>query len=183
MKLKLTLITLFAFTACAFAQTKKGALVGFHFNMADFKAPNGIKDPVSGKVYSTVKEMDKGFSLSYWQGLTSKIDVSGKLNAMYYSKIKGYEGATQIAVELEPTINVRPFKDNALIAPFLTAGVGAGIYRKEFGAYIPAGVGVQVNFSSTTYIFIQAQRKFTLTKDVIPENQFYSFGIAQSIGK
>lgn len=182
MKLKLTLIALFALTTCVFAQTKKGRLVGVHFNLADFKAPTGIKDPISGKVYSSVKDMDKGFSLSYWQGITSKIDFAAKVNGMYYTTIKGYEGESLIAVELEPTINVRPFKDGALIAPFLTAGIGGGIYKKDFGAYVPAGLGVQVNFNSTTYVFIQAQRKFTLTKDVIGENQFYSIGFAQSIG-
>jgi hypothetical protein len=183
MKLKLTLIiALSVFTTCVFAQAKKGSVLGLHFNLADFKGPTGIKDPVSGKVYSSVREMDKGFSLSYWKGLTSKIDFSGKVNAMYLSNIAGNSGKAQIGLELEPTLNVRPFKDGSLIAPFLTAGIGGGMYNKEFGAYVPVGFGAQVNFSSVTYIFVQAQRKFTLTKDIIGDNLFYSFGVAQSIG-
>jgi outer membrane protein OmpA-like peptidoglycan-associated protein len=162
---------------------KKGSLLGLHFNLADFKGPTGIKDPVSGKVYSSVREMDKGFSLSYWKGLTNKVDIALKANAMYYSSIPGNSGKAQIGLELEPTLNVRPFKDGSLIAPFLTAGLGAGLYNKEFGGYVPAGVGVQANFKSLTYLFLQAQYKFTLTEKVIGDNLFYSFGIAQSIGR
>ncbi len=165
------------------SQSKKGSVLGLHFNLADFKAPSGIKDPVSGNVYSTIPQMDKGLSLSYWRGLTSKIDVAFKLNAMYYSNIQGNSGKAQIGLEFEPTLNVRPFKDESKVAPFLTAGAGVGLYNKKFGGYIPAGVGVQVNFGNLTYLFLQAQYKFTLTEDVIGDNLFYSLGVAQSFGK
>lgn len=184
MKLKLTLIiALSFFAAISIAQDKKGSLIGLHFNLADFKAPNGIKDPISGKVYSTVREMDKGISISYWQGLTNKIDIAAKINTMFSNNSEGSDGKPQIGLEVEPTINVRPFKDGTLLAPFITAGIGAGLYKKEFGSYIPVGVGVQVNCSNLIYIFLQAQRKFTLTEKVIGDNLFYSFGIAQNIGK
>jgi len=180
MKLKLTLIiALSVFTTCVFAQAKKGSLIGIHFNLADFKAPSGIKDPVSGKVYSSIKEMNQGFSLSYWKGLTNKIDFSAKANAMFYSKEEGVKDDAQIALELEPTLNIRPFSDAAKIAPFLTTGVGVGLYNKKFGAYIPAGVGIQLNLQSFSYIFLQAQYKFTLDDKIIGDNLFYSIGIAQ----
>jgi OmpA-OmpF porin, OOP family len=169
----------------AFAQNdaKKGSLIGLHFNLADFKAPTGIKDPVSGKVYSSIREMDKGFSLSFWNGLSSKLDLAIKLNAMYYSNIQGNTGNTQIGLELEPTLNLRPFSDATKLAPFLTAGLGAGLYNKQIGAYVPAGVGVQVNLKGISYLFVQAQYKFTLTKKQIDDNLFYSLGFAQSIGR
>ncbi|MGF2413271.1 OmpA family protein [Ferruginibacter sp.] len=165
---------------------KKGTLVGLHYNMADFKAPTGIKDPISGKVYSTIREMDKGFSLSYWRGLTNKIDLSVKANAMFrdYSAIyQGVTGKTEIGLELEPTLNIRPFTDAAKIAPFLTAGIGAGLYNDKIGAYVPAGAGVQFNMNSITYLFLQGQYKFTLTDKILGDNLFYSVGFAQNIGK
>lgn len=189
MKQKLKLLLAFAFfSSAAFAQkewspAKKGSLVGLHFNLADFKAPTGIKDPVSGKVYSSIREMDKGFSLSYWKGLNSKLDLAIKLNAMYYSSIQGNTGNTQLGFELEPTFNLRPFNDAAKIAPFLTAGLGAGLYNKKLGAYVPAGAGVQVNLKGISYIFVQAQYKFTLTEKEIGDHLFYSIGFAQNVGK
>jgi outer membrane protein OmpA-like peptidoglycan-associated protein len=164
----------------------KGSLFGIHFNLADFNGPSGIKDPLTGKVYSSVRNMSKGLSFSYWKGLTSKIDYSIKLNAMFhdYNLIHyGLSDKTEFGVELEPTINIRPMKDNSKIAPFLTAGVGGGYYTGRFGAYVPAGVGLQFNWSSVTYLLIQAQYKFTLTDKVLDDNLFYSFGIAENVGK
>ncbi len=198
MKQKLTLVLAIAFLATsAFAQTKKkgwmsadgkkGQLIGLHFNLADFNAPTGIKDPISGKVYSIIRDMDKGVSLSYWRGITNKVDFSLKLNAMLkdyrarYYNIPAENG--EVGLELEPTLNIRPYGDNAKIAPFLTAGLGAGFYTSHFGAYIPLGVGVQANFSNTTYLFLQTQYKFTLTKKVLGDNLFYSLGIAENIGR
>ncbi len=175
-----------AFAQKSWAPATKGKLFGVHFNLADFKAPLGIKDPLTGKVYSTIREMNKGISVAYWQGLTSKIDLAVKANAMFrdYSLIyQGISGKQEIGLELEPTLNIRPFTDATRFAPFLTAGVGAGLYNDKFGAFVPAGVGVQFNMNSLTYLIVQAQYKFTLTEKILGDNLFYSFGFAQNIGK
>jgi len=186
MKLKLTLITAFLLlTNLSFSQTKqtkKSQLLGLHYNLSDFKGPAGLKDPSTGKGYSSFKDMSKGFSISYWKGLTTKIDLSAKANAIFYDYSginQGITGKTEIGVELEPTINIRPFSDAAKLAPFLTTGVGIGLYNDKFGGYIPAGGGVQFNFENFIYLFVQAQYKFTLTKKVLGDNLFYSIGLAQ----
>jgi outer membrane protein OmpA-like peptidoglycan-associated protein len=192
MKHKLKVLAALAIVcSSSFAQknylpAKKGQLVGVHFNLADFKAPTGIKAPISGKVYSSVRDMNKGVSISYWKGLTSKIDFSVKANVMFrdYAGIyRGITGKPEIGLELEPTINIRPNTDAAKIAPFLTVGVGGGRYNDKFGAYVPAGVGLQFNMNSITYLIAQAQYKFTLTDKILGDNLFYSFGLAQNIGK
>jgi OmpA-OmpF porin, OOP family len=181
-----TLFSTIAFAQKSTSSNKKAQLVGIHFNLLDFKSPNGIKDPLTGKVYSSVKEMSKGFGLSYWRGLTNKIDLSVKANANFHdyaSIFRGVTGKTEIGIELEPTLNIRPYGDNNLIAPFLTVGVGGGLYNDEFGGYLPVGLGIQLNFNKEAYLFTQAQYRFSLTKSVVPDHLFYSFGIAQSIGK
>jgi len=194
MKQKLTLILALSLLATSgFSQKAKqktgqtkGPLFGLHFNLADYVAPLGIKDPSTGKVYSKVRDMDKGFSVSYWKGLTPKIDFTAKVNAMFRDYSAANSGQTQktdIGLELEPSVSLRPFDDAALVNPFLTVGVGGGLYTDKFGAYVPAGVGVQVNFNNLTYLFIQAQYRWTLTKDVFGDNTFFSFGLAQNIAK
>ncbi|MEP7239198.1 MAG: hypothetical protein ABI685_15060, partial [Ferruginibacter sp.] len=197
MKQKLTLILALSLLATsAFSQMKKnkmsadgkkGTLIGLHYNMADFNAPLGIKDPITGRVYSRFNDMTKGFSISYWKGIHPKIDFSVKANASFrdYRAIRtGLTQKTEIGLELEPSINVRPFPDKALINPFLTVGVGGGLYTDKLGVYVPAGLGVQVNFNSITYLFVQAQYRWDLTKnDIIGDNLFYSVGLAQNIGK
>ena len=184
MKLKLTLIiALSVFTTSLFAQaTKKGQLIGLHFNLSDFNAPANMKDPSKGAGYSSLKQMNKGLSISYWRGLTTKVDLSAKVNAIFrdYSAIyQGTTGKAEVGLELEPSINIRPFSDGAKIAPFATTGVGLGLYNDKFGAYIPAGGGLQFNFQNETYLLIQAQYKFTLTKKILGDDLFYSFGLAQ----
>ncbi len=195
MKQKLTLIlalTLLATSAISQktkkgSGDKKGTLIGLHFNMQDFVAPLGIKNPITGKVYSTFRDMDKGFSLSYWKGIHPKVDFALKLNASFrdYRAIRtGLTQKTEFGLELEPTINLRPFPDGALMNPFLTVGIGGGYYTDKIGAYVPAGLGLQVNFNSITYMFVQAQYRWDITKKTaVGDNLFYSIGLAQNIGK
>ncbi|MGB4937052.1 MAG: OmpA family protein, partial [Ferruginibacter sp.] len=196
MKQKLTLILALSLLATsAFSQKtkkmgsgdKKGTLIGLHFNLADYVAPLGIKNPSTGKVYSKIADMNKGFSISYWKGIHSRIDLSVRANALFrdfYAIRGGLKPKTEFGVELEPALNFRPFPDKALINPFATVGIGGGYYTDEIGAYVPAGLGVQVNFNSITYLLVQAQYRWDLTKgDRNGDNLFYSFGLAQNIGK
>jgi OmpA-OmpF porin, OOP family len=197
MKQKLTLILALSLLATsAFSQKnkkmgsddKKGPLFGIHFNLQDFNAPLGIKDPITGKVYSPVRDMNKGFSLSYWKGITTKVDFALKAHGSFrdYRAIRsGLTNKTEFGAELEPTLNLRPFSDKALFNPFLSVGIGGGYYTDRFGAYVPAGGGLQVNLNSITYILVQAQYRWDITekKTNVGDNLFYSFGIAQNIGK
>jgi OmpA-OmpF porin, OOP family len=195
MKQKLSLVfAAILISLCSLAQEsrfsgpKKGSLLGIHYNMADFKAPLGIKSPISGKVYATIPEMTKGFGLSYWRGLTNKIDLSGKINGMFYDYPNYSATVTSVrefVPEAELALNIRPYDDNSLFAPFITAGIG-GAYlteSKDFGAYAPLGLGIQVNLRSTSYIFLQSQYRLSLTEKTLDDNLFYSLGLAQSIGK
>ena len=188
MKQKLTLlITVVLLTTASFAQNgKKPALVGIHFNAIDIYTPVTFKSSSTSRTFTDLKDMDFGFGLSYWKGLTRTVDFSTKLNVLFHDyaskdrmKLNGKE---EIGLEIEPSLNIRPYKDDALVAPFLTIGVGGGYYSGEWGAYAPAGVGVQLNLQSTTYVLLQAQYRFSLTKDILKDNLFYSLGLAQRIG-
>lgn len=194
MKQKLVLLfSLVLIASGLFAQmadksaTKKGTLFGIHFDAVDFKTPVTWKNANTSRDFTGLKNMDFGFSVSYWKGLTSKLDFSTKVNALIhnYAAEDRSESTTktEMGLELEPTLNARAFKDNAFINPFLTLGIGAGYYTGEFGAYVPTGVGVQFNFNSFTYLMLQAQYRWTLTKDNLKDNLLFSLGIAQNFGK
>ena len=193
MKQKLVLLfSLVLMASGLFAQmsdksaTKKGTLFGIHFDAVDFKTPVLWKNTSGGRDVTKIKDMDFGFSLSYWKGLTSRIDFSTKVNAL----IHNYAGddrneattKTEIGVELEPSLNMRAFTDNHFLNPFLTVGIGGGYYTGEWGAYVPTGVGVQLNFNSFTYLLLQAQYRWTLSKEKAHDNLFFSFGLAQKFG-
>jgi OmpA-OmpF porin, OOP family len=170
-----------------FSSAKKGSLVGVHFNALDIKTPVTLKSSAGNRTFTQIQNMDLGFSLSYWKGLTKTIDFSTRAGILFHDYSRDDRGVLntkneEIGVELEPTLNFRPYGDNSLISPFLTAGIGGGLYQAEIGAYLPAGAGVQLNFSSNTYVMLQAQYRFSLTKNVLKDNLFYSLGIAQSVG-
>ncbi|HRB30933.1 MAG TPA: OmpA family protein [Ferruginibacter sp.] len=192
-KLALAFISvLFSFAALAqnsksnFRSEKKPALFGIHFSAADFTTPVTFKSQgVTPRNFAKLKDMAHGFSLSYWKGITPTIDFSGKLSSIFaeYASMRNESGNfKEFGLELEPSLNFRPIKDNNLFAPFLTTGIGAGYYTGDFGAYVPAGGGIQVNFNSMSYIMLQMQYRFTLTKDVMKDNMFYSLGFLQNFG-
>ena len=166
--------------------TKKGKLFGIHFNAVDFKTPVTWRNNTSSRDFAEIKDMDFGFSLSFWKGLNSRIDFSTKFTTLvhnYGSEDRNESTTkTEIGLELEPTLNVRALKDNSLINPFLSVGIGGGYYTGEFAAYVPTGVGLQLNFNSVTYLMIQASYRWTLSKDDLKDNLLYSFGIAQNFG-
>ena len=198
MKQKLTLIFLFiAIVGCASAQTttskyssvKKGNLFGIHITALDVFTPERFKNTDSKKILTDLRKMDIGMAISYWKGLTKGIDFSLKAGfslddfASAASNRTTTRNENQFAVELEPSLNFRPYRDNSLIAPFLTVGIGGGRYSQDYGAYVPAGVGIQVNLKSSTYILIQSQYRFALTKDVLKDAIGYSVGIAQNFSR
>ncbi|MEO6490948.1 MAG: OmpA family protein [Ferruginibacter sp.] len=168
------------------SRAKKGSLFGIHFNAVDFKTPVTWKDNTSSRDFASLKDMDFGFSLSYWKGLTSRIDFSTKINTLIhnYAAEDRNEATTktEIGLELEPSLNIKALKDDKIINPFLSVGIGGGYYTGEWAAYVPAGVGLQFNFNSVTYLLVQATYRFTLSKDDLKDNLLYSLGIAQNFG-
>ena len=175
---------LFAQFADKSASTKKATLFGVHFDAVDFKTPVTWKNTTSGRNSAKTSDLDYGFSISYWKGLKSRIDFTAKINALIhnYSAADQNEATTktEMGLELEPSVVVRALKDNNFINPFISAGIGAGYYTGDFGAYVPAGVGVQFNFNSVTYLMIQAQYRWSLTKDDLNNSLLYSIGFAQN---
>jgi OOP family OmpA-OmpF porin len=163
---------------------KKPSLFGIAFTLTDFNAPKNFGSN-SNATTLKIKDMAPGVSAFYWKGLTPFIDFSTSFNSVFfdYSAVfAGRTAKTEIGLELQPTINIRPLKDENLWAPFLTAGLGAGIYTGHMGGYVPLGGGLQLNANSTTYFFLQAQYKWSLTPKVVKNNLFYSLGFAQNIG-
>ena len=194
MRQKLTLVITLAFLATAAMAQKskkigfpkgqiKPTLFGIGFNLSDFNAPKNFGDN-SNATTLPIADMSAGVSVSYWKGLTPFLDFSTKLNGIFHDYSAIYyktPGKTEIGLELEPSINFRPLKDENAWAPFISVGVGLGLYTNHLGSYIPLGAGIQFNASSTTYLMLQAQYKWSITPNVIGNNLFYSIGFAQNI--
>ena len=194
MKQKFALLLLLAFIVTAVSAqkakkyafvpgAKKPGLVGFAFTLTDFNMPNNWGS--NGNATSLpVKEMSAGVSLFYVKGITPFVDFTARLNGIFndYSALyQGKTGQTEIGLEFEPTLSIRPLKDENKWAPYLVSGLGIGLYTNRIGAYLPIGAGVQFNASNTTYLFLQGQYKAPLTPKVCPKNMYFSIGVAQNI--
>lgn len=170
------------------SKCEKRRLLGIHLNSMDVTTPQTWKDNSGPRALGKLKNQDLGFSLSYWQTLYHHLDFSTKATMMFhnYSAIDRNEYSTnfnQVGIELEPTVNAYAFKDESLFNAFITVGAGVGSYSKKFGAYVPAGLGLSANLNNNTFIMIQSQYRYSLTSDVMKDNLFYSFGLAQNIGR
>jgi len=194
MKLKFGLFFIGMMMAAAlFAQTdkpetvKKGNLVGFHFNALDFQTPQVWRNTSSTRKTTKIKDLDWGLGISYWKGLASHFDFTLRLNGNihnYSSEDRGIATTkTEFGLELEPSIIAKALPEKAFFNPFLSVGIGGGYYTGKFAAYVPTGVGVQVNFNNFTYLFVQAQYHWTLTEKYLKDHLIYSVGVAQNIGK
>lgn len=193
MKQKLVFVSsLLLLAAGAFAQkggnnSSSRSLVGIHLNTLDIKTPQVLKDNNAPRTLAGFKDHSYGFSLSYWRSLTSHIDLSGKITGMFHDYAGDDRNEStlkqEFGAEIEPALNIYAFKQESKFNAFLTAGIGAGSYTGKFGAYAPTGVGLMANINNTAYLMLQAQYRWTLTKDVLKDNLFYSFGVAQSLGK
>lgn len=195
MKLKLALfMAVLCIASSAFAQTqkskkngfvpgqKKPELFGIAFTLTDFNTPKNFGKSNASSL--KIKDMSAGASVYYWKGLTPFIDFTARINGVFHDFAANFSNQTantEIGLELEPSISIRPLKDENVWAPFLSAGLGAGIYSGRMGAYVPLGAGLQLNASNTTYFFLQAQYKWTITPKVFDNNLFYSIGFAQNI--
>jgi OmpA-OmpF porin, OOP family len=163
---------------------KKPSLFGIAFTLTDFNAPKNFGGNSNASTLK-IKDMAAGASIYYWKGLTPFIDFSTRLNGIFYDYAANFRSTTantEIGLELEPSVNIRPLRDENVWAPFLSAGIGAGIYSGSMGGYIPLGGGLQLNASNTTYFMLQAQYKWSITPNVLGNNLFYSIGFAQNIG-
>ena len=168
----------------------KGSLVGFSVNGTDFQTPAEIKatslhDVLKNKDFSSLRRLDVGFSIMYWKGLTKNFDFSARYNGLFSDNAKSgsfsNSASTDYSNELEASLHARPFSDNHLFNPFLSAGLGGGTYNGKVAPYAPLGVGLQINLASITYIFLQANYRVSLDKSRLDNSLFYSIGITETM--
>jgi len=177
----LTLLLSFSLTAISvfpqdFSSPKKGSLIGFSANLTDFTQPLSLS-------HSSISTLDPGFSIMYWKGLSKRIDLSVRYNGVFtdYSK-KNINGVTSgYGNEFEASLHARALTDNHFFNPFITAGIGVGGYDGTWAPYAPLGGGLQFNFSSITFVFLQMNYRASLNKTNLDNTLFYSLGVTETI--
>lgn len=176
LKLAILLLLIAPFTQAQveFSGPVKSAQLGFSGNLVDFSASL----PKIGKV-------DPGFSVMFWNGLTSHLDYSVRYNGLFSSYQKAGTALgdyTDYKNEAELALHLKALSDDHLFNPFLTGGVGLGNYAKKiFTPYGVLGLGLQMNLASDGYIYLQGNYRLPINEKKLDKNTFFSLGVAQTI--
>jgi OmpA-OmpF porin, OOP family len=169
----------------------KRPALGIHFTMTDFRTAQLIRSSslasvLNGKQWTKPRLMQPGLAVSYTKGMSNHIDVQGRLGATFLDlPIDGRLpfGGDFLFLEGDASVLFKMLSDKYWISPYLSAGIGASNYKKGFaGAYMPLGVGLQVNFYDDAFLLINSQYRIPVAGNN-NYHFFHSLGIAGTIGK
>ncbi|MBX3257551.1 MAG: OmpA family protein [Chitinophagaceae bacterium] len=168
---------------------KKKPAFGFAFTFHDFQTAQDLKNTslsqvLKDKQWYKTGRMSPGLALSYFQGLTDHLDFMARLGGTFVDypvPDKPQGGNDKLLAELDANINAKLLSDKYWVSPYLTAGVGGSQWNGYWGAYVPLGVGIQLNLLDQAYINLNAQYRVAVTSGTTANHLFYSFGVAGSL--
>lgn len=185
------LLVSFSFGAfCQSGDYKKGKALGLSFFLNDFKAAsvlrnNGVVDLFQNKNFFNTNNMNPGIALNYYAGLSRHIDFAASLGGSFLDyPIKNMPAFNADNFYLEATgqVNLKLLSDHYWVTPYIDLGIGASKYLSYFSAFIPTGVGLQVNFLDEAYLHINSQYRIPVTENA-SYHFYHSIGIAGTISK
>ncbi len=169
---------------------KKRPAIGVHYVLNDFKTAAALRSTslanvINSKQYNKVKNMAAGLGASYLQGISNNVDFEAGLSGSFVDypvPNKPLTGQSNLLLEGVGGVNVKLVSDKYWVSPYISLGLGAAKYKGYYSAFVPAGVGLQVNLFDEAFILINSQYRMPITENGA-YHLFHSFGIAGNIGK
>lgn len=168
------------------------AAVGVSFTLTDFATADRIRTTslsqvLGNKRWSKTGEMAAGLTIHYFKGLKKHVDFAGSLGGAFvkypFPNRPAFNGE-RFLLTADATLNLKMVSEKYWVQPYILAGVGAHMYSaKYFGAYLPTGLGLKVNFFDDAHIFTTAQYRIPITNETANYHFLYSVGIAGRVGK
>lgn len=194
--MKKIVLSLLAVISCAhlFAQNgdyKKRPAIGVHFTLTDFNTAADIRSTSLSAVlrkgdYTSISKMNAGLAVSYWRGLSNAIDFSSMANFSFLNypvpNKNNTSGNDALAISWDADLNFKMLPDNYWVSPYLSAGLGATKFKGYYSAYIPLGVGLQVNLFDEAYLMVNSQYRVPATS-LGAYHLFHSIGFLGTVGK
>lgn len=185
-KFTLSILTMIVYTiSYGQGDYKKLPSFGIHYFNDDFvtaaelRATN-LGDVLRKKKYTSSERMNPGIAISYINGVGKHIDIATSLAGTFVDYTvpgSGNTGSSNFFMEATATGNLKVLSDRYYINPFLTLGVGGFSYRGSFGAFIPAGVGIQVKLVKDVFALFNSQYRIPVTEKAV-YHFYHSIGIA-----
>lgn len=164
--------------------------LGIYFFFNDFKTAEAIRatslrEVLRSSQFGKLKDMTPGLALNYMTGFTKHFDFSSTLTGSfldYYTKDGSLLGQDNLLLEGDVSLKGKLFSNRYWVSPFLQIGAGISKFEKYWGAFIPVGTGLQVNFFDEAFFVFNAQYRVAVT-NTVSNHFFYSIGIAGNIGR
>jgi OOP family OmpA-OmpF porin len=161
------------------------------FILNDFTTAQRIRSTsfnavIRDKQWASVTDMDPGIAVTYFKGLTPHIDFAGTLGGSFPNSPipnRPNAGTSSFFLEADASFNFKMFPDNYWVSPYLIAGIGGSRYQNYYGAFVPLGGGVKVNFFEEATLFITQQYRIPITPETNSHHFVTSIGLAGVIGK
>jgi hypothetical protein len=164
---------------------------GVHFFFNDFYSAAAVRasslsSALRNKQFGKIKEMSPGLALNYIHGLSPSFDVTAMVGGSfldYPTEEGGTLGQNSLLLELDASVRGKMFSNAYWVSPYVQLGVGISKFKGYWGAYIPAGVGVQLNLFDEAFLMINSQYRVPVVENTTNYHFFYSIGLAGIIGK
>ena len=189
----LTLLTILT-SACisVFSQResfKQPITLGIHFLFNDFSTAAAIRESSLSSVLEDgrlgkLRDMSQGLALSFGKGVSEKFDFYSTLCGSFLSypiDDKPASGSEFLLLEADASIRGKLLSDKYIFVPYFQVGAGISKYQGYWGAFIPAGVGVQVNFFDEAFLQINSQYRIGITEHT-SYHFVHSVGLVGNIG-
>jgi len=165
--------------------------IGVSFNLVDFKTAQLIRTTslnavIRDQQFGNIGEMSPGIGLHYFKGLKKHIDFAASINASNtYQPLpdKPDDAYERFLLQAEAIAQFKMVSDNFWFQPFLSAGFGAQKYYVYYGAYVPLGVGLNINFFNEGRLFINSTYRVPITTGTSNYHFMYAFGVSGRLTK
>ena len=191
-RLTLLLIAFVSFVSanCQKEDYKKGHALGVSFFVSDFKTASeirtdGIVDVFKNHDFFKTSRMNPGLAVNYLSGLSNHVDFIATLGGSFVDyPIQNMApfGKDNFLLESTAGLNLKLLTDRYVVVPYIDLGVGASMYKKYFGAFVPVGLGLQINIADEAYLLINSQYRVAITENA-SYHLYHSIGLAGNISK
>jgi OmpA-OmpF porin, OOP family len=180
-------------SVCTFGQDAdytRAPSIGVYFFLNDFKTAAAIRNSslntvLDQKQFGNLKEMSPGLAITYIKGLSNHFDYSVTASGSFVdfplqNRPAETTSSDKFFLEVDASITGKMVTDRYWLIPTFSAGVGASKYGSYYGAFIPVGVGLQLNFFDEAYLLIGSQYRIPIT-ETNNYHFMHSIGIAGNI--
>jgi len=164
--------------------------IGVSFFLNDFITPNRIRTTslsqvLSDKKFARMREMSPGLAIHYFKGVSNHVDLAASIGGSFinYPMPNKVFFNDNFLLEASATVNLKMTTEHYWVQPYLIAGVGGHKYKYFYGAFLPVGLGLKVNFWDEAHLFITSTYRVPVTLETSNYHLQHSIGLAGVLKK